>query len=609
MLAGVLLVGVSASASLHAQARPVPPVAAPAGTASGPDTAAATAKPAVPLANDTTPPRDTVKTAFAASERPRGAELRGRQYVWTRETIYVTGAMNVAELVAEVPGASIVRSSYLMSPIVTSWQGEPGRVRVFLDGVELDALDVRMGGQLDLASIPLYGLEEVAVEPAATEMRVHLRTWRAQLTTPETRVDVGTGAENFTLYRGYYARRFDSGVGVQVAAQQFSVINGLTRGDGDSFGGVARLGWASGNWSVDAVGMSTGRNRAATRRYVRGAAPDENGVARFEGSERMGSVRVGYRQPDADGIWAQAIVSTQAYLESDSAAASATVPDPDTLRSQTQYVLTGGWGAGALRLSGTARYRVRGGEARLAPSVRASYERERFAVTSFAELDGPDSTRRLDAALRVLPLRWLSLSAAAGHQAPADEAVQRPARTALQAEVGLELGERWIRVGSIQRSEALSGSLAIYDPLYTAQLIPESQGLTLSAGGRLVGPFSLDLYGVDWGDEQFYRPRHQARAALNVQTGLRRWLKRDTFWLRGSYVFDYRSDLLAPGLGGSVERAKGAGVQSLLVDIRLGAAHIFFHNRNFTGQVYETAPGYLMPRLIQQYGVRWEFWN
>lgn len=372
MLAGVLLLGTSASASLHAQARPVPPVAAPAGTASGPDTAAATAKPAVPLANDTTPPRDTVKTAFAASERPRGAELRGRQYVWTRETIYVTGAMNVAELVAEVPGASIVRSSYLMSPIVTSWQGEPGRVRVFLDGVELDALDVRMGGQLDLASIPLYGLEEVAVEPAATEMRVHLRTWRAQLTTPETRVDVGTGAENFTLYRGYYARRFDSGVGVQVAAQQFSVINGLTRGDGDSFGGVARLGWASGNWSVDAVGMSTGRNRAATRRYVRGAAPDENGVARFEGSERMGSLRVGYRQPDADGIWAQAIVSTQAYLESDSAAASATVPDPDTLRSQTQYVLTGGWGAGALRLSGTARYRVRGGEARLAPSVRAS---------------------------------------------------------------------------------------------------------------------------------------------------------------------------------------------------------------------------------------------
>lgn len=603
---GALLLGAPLTSPLLGQERPVPPPAVPADSTSPPDTVRG---PAVPLATDTIPARDTVKSPYAASERPRGAELRGRQYVWSRETIFITGAMNLAELVAEVPGASIARSSYLMAPIVTSWQGEAGRVRVFLDGVEMDPLDVRMGGQLDLAAIPLYGLEEVAVEPAASELRIHLRTWRAERTAPETRVDVGTGAENFTLYRGYYAKRFDSGLGVQIAAQQFSVINGLTRGDGDSFGGVARLGWASGDWNVDVVGMTTGRNRAATRRYVRGAAPDEAGIARFEGSERIGSLRIGYRQPDEEGFWAQAIASTQAYLESDSAAAAATVTDPDTLRSQTQYVLTGGWSAGALRMSGTARYRVRGGDGRLAPSLRASYERERFAITTFAELNGPDSTRRVDAALKLLPLRWLSLSAAAGHQAPTDEAVRGPSRTAVRGEVGLELGERWVRVGAIQRSEALVNGMTIYDPLYVAQRIPESLGLTLSAGGRVVGPFSLDLYGVDWGDEQFYRPRHQARAALNVQTGLRRWIKRDTFWLRGSYVFDYRSDLLAPGLAGGVERAKGTGVQSVLVDIRLGDAHIFFHNRNFAGEVYETAPGYLMPRLIQQYGVRWEFWN
>lgn len=584
----------------------MPPPAAPADSASLPDTLT---RPAVPLPRDTVPPRDTIKTAFAASERPRGAERRGRQYVWTRETIFVTGAQNLAELVAEVPGASIMRSSYLMAPIVTSWQGEPGRVRVFMDGVEIDPLDARTGGQLDLASIPLYGLEEVAVERAATELRVHLRTWRAERTTPETRVDVGTGAENFTLYRGYYARRFDNGLGVQVAAQQFSVINGLTRGDGDSFGGVARVGWAAGDWSVDAVGMTTGRNRAATRRNVRGATPIEVGIARFEGRERIGSLRVGYRQPDADGLWFQALASTQAYLESDSAATAADSADVDTLRSQAQYVVTGGWGAGPLRLSATARYRVRGGSGRLAPSVRASYERDRIAVTTFAELDGPDSTRRVDAALRLLPLRWLSLSAAAGHQAPRAESVQGPERTALRAEVGLELPSHWVRVGAIQRSASLGGGMSVFDSTYAGQLIPASQGLTLSAGGRLAGPFSLDLYGVDWGDEQSYRPRHQARAALQVETGLRRWLKRDTFWLRGSYVFDYRSDLLAPGVGGSVVRAKGTGVQSMLVDIRLGAAHIFFHNRNFTGEVYETVPGYLMPRLIQQYGVRWEFWN
>lgn len=550
-----------------------------------------------------------MKTPFAASEAPRGAELRGRQYVWTRETIFVTGAHNLAELIAEVPGASIARSGYLMAPIATSWQGEVGRVRVFFDGVELDALDVRMGGQLDLASIPLYGLEEVAVERSATELRVHLRTWRAERTTPETRVDVGTGAENFTLYRGYYARRLNNGGGIQIAAQQFSVINGLTRGDGDSFGGVARIGWAAGDWSVDAVAMSSGRKRAATRRYVRGAAPVDIAIPRFEGSERLGYLRLGYRQPEADGFWLQAIAASQAYLESDSLASSGTTPDLDTLRSQSQYVLTGGWTAGALRVSAAGRYRVRGGEARVAPSVRASFERERLSLSAVAETGGPDSTRRIDVAARLLPLRWISLGLAAGQQTPENNALQGPTRSALRAEVGLELTEHWLRVGAVQRSEALVAGLGVYDTLFTAALIPDSRGLTVSLGGKVWGPFSLDVYGVDWGDEQLYRPRHQARSSLNVETGLRRWLKRDTFWLRGSFVHDYRSDLLAPGPGGSILRAKGTGVPSMLIDIRLGAAHIFFHNRNFTGEVYETVPGYLMPRLIQQYGVRWEFWN
>lgn len=592
-----------AGAPLRAQERPAPPPRVPADSAPTPDTLR---RPAVPLPSDTLPVRDTLKTPFAAAEAPRGAELRGRQYVWTRETIFVSGAQNLAELVAEVPGASIVRSGYLMAPIVTSWYGEPGRVRVFFDGIELDALDVRMGGQLDLASIPLYGLEEVAVERSAGELRVHLRTWRVENTTPATRVDVGTGAENFTLYRGYYSRRLDNGGGLQIAAQQFSVVNGLTRGDGDSFGGVARLGWAGGDWSIDAVGLTSGRNRNATRRYVR-ATPEDAAIARFEGRERVGYVRVGYRQPDIDGLWLQAIAATQAYIEDDSLAASATTPDTDTLRSQSQYVLTGGWTQGALRLSGAARYRVRGGKTALAPSLRASFDRERLSVSAFAEVDGPDSTRRLDLSARALPLRWISIGASVGQQTPSAGA--GPTRSTAQAELGLEFTGRWVRAGVVQRSESRVAGLSVYDPLYGAATIPASQGATLSIGGPIWGPFSLDLTGIDWGEEQLYRPRHQARSSLRVQTSFKRWLKRDTFLLTGQFIHDYRSDLLAPdGLGGVV-RAKGTGVLSMLLDIRLGSAHIFFHNRNFTGEVYETLPGYLMPRLIQQYGVRWEFWN
>jgi hypothetical protein len=555
-----------------------------------------------------TPPRDSIKTPFVVSERPSAPELRGRQWVWDRERIYITGAHNLAELVAEVPGASLARSSYLMAPTAVSWYGEPGRVRVFFDGVEWDALDPRTGGQIDLATIPLYGLEEVAVERAAGELRVHLRSWRVENTTPVTRVDVSTGAENLTVYRGYYGKRYDSGVGLQIAAQQFSVVNGLTRGDGDSFGGIGRLGWASGDWSVDGVAMSTGRVRSATRRFIR-TAPVENGLARFEGSERLAYLRLGWRQPDANGVWLQAIAATQQYLEDDSLAVAGGTPDADTLRSQAQYVLTGGLTRGPLRVSAAARYRVADGSGRLAPSVRGNWDAGRLSVAGYLDLDGPDSTRRVDASARLQLLRWVHLGGAVSQHTPSSVAAGGPARSTARAELGFEFRRRWISAGVVQRSEALVAGMLVFDPLYLPALVPESQGVTLALGGPIWGPFSIEGHVVDWGDEQLYRPKVQARSQLSVETALRRWLKRDTFLMRASFLHEYRSDMLTPAAGGTFARAKGASALSTLLDIRLGSAHIFWHNRNMSGAVYETVPGFLMPRLIQQYGVRWEFWN
>jgi hypothetical protein len=544
-----------------------------------------------------TVPRDTIKDSFVVGEQPRTPEARGRQWVWDRQQIYVTGATSLAELIQEVPGASIVRSSWLMSPVVTSWYGEPGRVRVFMDGVELDAIDPRMHGQLDLATIPLYGLEEVAVERAAGELRVHLRTWRVVSTTATTRVDVGAGSENFTMYRGYYGKRFQNGAGFQVAGQQFTVINGLTRGDGDS------VGWARDMWSIDAVAMSTARNRTATRRYIR-TTPEERAISSFDGSDRLGYLRVAYGNPDANGLWLQAIASSQQSLESDSIARNDSVPDPDTLISQTQYIATGGFTNGGLRLTGAARYRVRGGEARLSPSVRARWGTARLELSAAAELDGPDSTDRLNLGARLQPFRWLHLGAVATQHSN-----DFGDRTTARAEAGIELARRWVTVGMVQQSATNSIGMAVYDTAYTSRALPESQGMFVAFGGPIWGPFSVEAHAIDWGDEQFYRPKVVSRAALKLETGFERWLKRGKFVLTSSLVHDYRSDMLTPNGIGGVASAKGTGALSLLVDVRLGDAHIFFHNRNFTGEVYETVPGYLMPRMIQQYGVRWVFWN
>lgn len=550
-------------------------------------------------------PRDSIKAPFAVAERPGNPEIRGAQYRWDRERLYLAGAHNLAELLAEIPGVGLQRSSYLMSPILPSYFGELGRVRVFLDGIEVDPLDARTQGQLDLASIPLYGLESVVAERAAGELRVHLRSWQVLHTTPYTRVDVGTGSEAYTLYRGFYGKRFQNGFGVQLVAQQFNTTNNITRGDGDSFGGMARIGWASGDWSLDALGMSNARRRSATRRYVR-ETPEAAAIARFEGKERNGYLRLGYRSPDSTGVWLQAVAATQLYLEDDSLATASATPDLDTLRSQAQYLLTGGATLGRLRLSGAGRYRVRGGRAVLAPSARAVWESERTSVAAMLELQGPDSSTRADLSGRISLLSWLQVSAAATQRSGKVAATDV---TALRGELGAHFAGHWLSVGAVQRSATTVQGMPVFDSAYVAALIPASRGLFASLGGPIWGPFSFDWQGITWGDEQMYRPKVESHTALRVSTGFQRYIPRNTFHLQAAFVHDYRSDLLAPDALGGITKAKGNSALSLLVDIRIGTAHLFFHNRNLTGRVYETVPGYLMPRFVQQYGLRWEFWN
>jgi hypothetical protein len=45
------------------------------------------------------------------------------------------------------------------------------------------------------------------------------------------------------------------------------------------------------------------------------------------------------------------------------------------------------------------------------------------------------------------------------------------------------------------------------------------------------------------------------------------------------------------------------------LEIRIESGTVFFQAENTVGKAYETAPGYLMPRRLQYYGLRWDFWN
>jgi len=570
------------------------PVVAPADTAPTP----------VPV-RDTTA-RDTVRAAIAAAEVPRGPLVEGTRTSWDRDAMYASGALTLAELVAMTPGVTSYNSGFIASPTATAWYGRPGAVRVFLDGVELDALDQRHGGSPDLATIPLWAMEQVTLERAAAELRIHLRSWRVRYTPPTTRTDILTGSENANLYRGFYGRRYSKGGVLQLAGQQYSTISSNTRGDGDALSAFIRAGTVRGNVSVDAVIHRMGRTRTSTRRNIL-STPDNNAIGAFAGREIAAYVRVARGQPAEDGFWWQAIAATQQHIEDDTSASNDTTPDPDTTTSSSQYVGALGFTRGGYRLSATARYRVLRGETRLTPSARLERVHPRFSSYVAWEGEGADSSARLDAGIAAEPFSWVRLSTAASVHSASHPL--EPLTNAARAEAEFRVQRHVLAIGAMSVTNSRVAGMVVFDTAFIALNVAPATGQTIRVAGPLRGPFSYEWTAIRWNDDELYRAPTESHAELRVSTSLLQQLPRGTFHISAAFTHDWRGTVQFPDGAGGVKTALGAGAYGTMLDIRIGSAHLFWYNRNLTGKVYETVPGYLMPRLVQLYGLRWEFWN
>lgn len=159
---------------------------------------------------------DTIKAPLSAHfERPDQPELSTRLR-FSREQILSSGAVNIADILERVPGVMTFRTGWLAGSHTANFNGDFSRVRIFLDGVERDAVEARNGGVLDLDDVPLWGLDEIMVERVAGEVRVWLKSWTVRRTTPYSRVDIFTGDLNTNGFRGLLARRFGNGFSLQL---------------------------------------------------------------------------------------------------------------------------------------------------------------------------------------------------------------------------------------------------------------------------------------------------------------------------------------------------------------------------------------------------------
>lgn len=121
---------------------------------------------------------------------------------WDRDDIMASGAITIAELVAEVPGLIGLLGGDYGTPVAISAFGlGGGGVRIFRDGFEVYPVD---GGVADLQRIGLGGIVRVRLDRSMGVMIVEMWSFLYDDGRPLSVIEAGTGDLDTNMFRGIY---------------------------------------------------------------------------------------------------------------------------------------------------------------------------------------------------------------------------------------------------------------------------------------------------------------------------------------------------------------------------------------------------------------------
>jgi hypothetical protein len=548
--------------------------------------------------------RDSIKSPIGRFADPATYEI-GPQYQWNRAQLFATGALTLTDLLDRIPGITTFRSGWLATPQTATFNGDFRRVRIFYDGVELDALDNTMGGLLDLSTVQLWTLEQLSIERSASELRLYLRSWRVENTDPYTRVDIATGNEDTNLYRGFYGKRFDNGGVVQFAGQQGGVTSSRFAGAGDALSLLSRIGIAKKRWSIDAF-----VNRTHATRDIQRPTPERPPVLSLDATHTNAYVRAA--AGGSTGPWAQGTVASLGYK-------GRTGPDRnvgaanqhDTLErrsSETQYNLSAGYTRGPLRVEVQDRLRALGGTTYNSVTGRLDLVTPIGMVSGFAERDGFRQLTNADAGIRLQPLSFIALAGSIAQSIPNSGGGSLPSTTSARGEVALKVFGPWVSVGMISADKTQGLAPIVYDTLFLPTAPGRTSAVTASIRGPLVHGLGIDAWITRWDNTRPYQPEYQSRSEINFQNNFIKRFPKGDFEVRAEAVYEYRGHMIFPATTGDV-RLTAAKTFSAILEIRIMRAVLSYQQRNILAYQYRIIPGFEMPRVLAIYGVRWEFWN
>ncbi len=551
---------------------------------------------------------DTVKAPLTEAYAPAVRGTRDVRLHWDRAQLFEGGALTLGDVLARIPGVTLMTTGFLLAPSVAAWHGDPGGIRVYLDGVERDEVTPRNGGVTDFALIPLWALEDVVVEEWPGELRVYARSWRVDRTTASTRTDIVTGSDNLNLFRGYFGKRASNGIAVQLAAQQASALS-LPGMDGDALGAMGRLGWAAGSWSVDATVLRQGLNRNAGNRILANP-PVTNAIPAYRGASTTSYIRAGWHSPSAEGTWLQVISATVgaslAHTSSAATAGAAADSGADTTVAHRQFLVMGGVNRGALRMMGGLRLHSDGGTSDLARLARLDVTRA-YGALSLSMEQRRGGANAWEVRAQGAPYDWLRLSATAGAW-PSSAGTTAVAGSSVEA--AIRLSGWWVGGGAVRVGDRDVLGPVELDTAARAARAPGGTGLKVSFGGPISRGWNLQSDVVNWDAASAFRPQTEARTRVWFDSRFLGAAPRGNLHVLAQLTHEYRSQFFAPnGSDPLGQRSRSYNVYSALVEVRISTAVVYWDYRNMTGLTYSTFPGYLMPRILNVYGVRWDFWN
>lgn len=550
---------------------------------------------------------DSIKAPIGRFSDPALYDI-GPQYDWNRAQLFAAGALTVVDILDRIPGVTTFRSGWLATPQTATYNADFQRVRVFYDGIEIDNLDSRNSGPLDLSTVQLWSLEHLSIERSAGELRIYMRSWRVDNTDPYTRVDIATGNEDTNLYRGFYGKRFNNGGVLQVGGQQYGVTSPRFAGSGDALSLLARLGIARKAWSIDGFVLRHHATRDLERTIAGSGRPP---VLPLDATNTDAYIRAAVGGVES-GPWAQITVASLGFKGRTSPDRTVGTAFSDTLerrRSETQYNASAGFTLGPARVEVEDRLRALGGQTYNGASARLDLVTPIGVATGFVEHDGFRKTTNADAGIRAQPLPFIAFSGSVGRSIPITSGVSTQiTTTSARGEVAIKLFGPWLSGGVIRADGTPGLAPVVYDTLFLPTVAARVSGRTASIRGPIRGGFGIDAWVTQWDTAGSYKPKYESRSEINYANKFPKAFPRGDFEVRVAGIFEYRGSVTFPLEAGDLQTPVAKTISALL-EIRIMRAVLSYQQRNILAYQYQIIPGYEMPRVLAIYGVRWDFWN